>query len=248
MSTAASTGLALVGVLAALWLLAGLLARHLQGLLLLVSGRAGVASAGYDLIVLPGVVLHELAHLVLAFVLRVRIVRADLFRFRRPGDSRQGEVIVERVDPLRMSLVGAAPLLAGVPALLLLLRSLHIPLLDLSPATLDLLHASLSRPWSIPGLYLLWAIANTMFPSSADRAAWPVVAVTGGAIFAVMLFAGYTPALPSAMAARLIEGGSSLVGGLLPVVALDLCLLVVIAQLTRLAGHLTGRRLVRSRS
>ncbi len=69
--------LALLGTLAGLWLLAGLLAARLQTLVLVVTRSAHSASMAYDLVVFPGVVVHEAAHLLAALVLRVRILRAD---------------------------------------------------------------------------------------------------------------------------------------------------------------------------
>src|SRR3712207_6449637 len=94
-----------LATVAALWLLSMMLASNLQGFVLLLTRSPAAASVVYDLLVLPGVVLHEAAHLLAALVLRVRVIQVDLFRFRRPGDLRQGEVLVERVDPLRMSLI-----------------------------------------------------------------------------------------------------------------------------------------------
>ena len=239
--------LSMLLTLAALWLLAGLLARHIQALVLLLTRSGTAASAGYDLVVLPGVVLHEIAHIVAAFLLRVRVVRADLFRFRRPGDSRQGEVIVERADPLRMSVIGAAPLLLGVPALLFILRSLELPPLGLSIAAVQALRPLLDQPSSLLRLYLLWAIANTMFPSAADRAAWWVVGAAAATVVVVAILTGYSLELPPRLLDALLTGAARLTAGLLPVVVLDLALLVLITALVWLAECATGRRVVRSR-
>ena len=247
MNAAASTALGLLVTLAALWWLSSAVAGHLQGLLLLLTGNAAVSSAGYDLAVLPGVVLHELAHMLVAVLLRVRVVHADLFRFRRPGDPRQGEVIVERVDPVRMSLVGAGPLLAGLPVVLFLLHWLHVPPLGLTPDVLQALRPLLREPWSLLRLYLLWAIANAMFPSAADRAAWWIVGMVGLLVIAVGALIGYRPALPPRTAALLLAGAARLTSGLLPVVVLDLLLLALIIGLEWLTGRITGRRLIKTR-
>src|SRR4028119_605145 len=107
----------LVLVLAALWGLGVVLAQHTQGLILLLGGSARVAVAACDVLVLPGVVLHELSHMLVAWLLGVRVLRVRLFQFRRLHDPRQGEVVVAHADPLRMSLIGAAPLLGGITAL-----------------------------------------------------------------------------------------------------------------------------------
>jgi hypothetical protein len=232
--------------MAGLWWLSSLVASHFQGLLLLLTRSSTASSAGYDLVVLPGVVLHELAHMLVAVLLGVRVVRADLFRFRRPGDPRQGEVIVERVDPLRMSLVGAGPLLAGLPVVLLLLHWLHVPPLGLTPGTIQALRPLLGEPWSLLRLYLLWAIANAMFPSAADRAAWWVIGIAGLLVAAVGALTGYWPAFPPRTAEILLAGAARLTSGLLPVVALDLLLLALVIGLEWLTGRITGRRLIKT--
>lgn len=237
--------LALVGILAGLWLLAGLLAAHLQGLVLLVTRSAHTASVAYDLLVLPGVIVHEAAHIVAALLLRVRVLRADLFRFRRARDARQGEVVVERADPVRMSLIGAAPLLAGIGLLLLLLRLMEVEPSGSFAAALAVLRQLSRAPVSLIGLYLVWAIANTMFPSAADRAAWWVV----GAVLAVggtlLLLTGYRLTLPDTLQTRVLLTAERLIAGLLPVLLLDLGLLVALVILEWVAMHLTRRRLVR---
>jgi hypothetical protein len=237
--------LALLGTLAGLWLLAGLLARHLQGLVLLLTRSGHTASMFYDLLVFPGVIVHEVAHLVAAILLRVRILRADLFRFRRAGDLRQGEVVVQRVDPLRMSLIGAAPLLLGAPLVLWLVWILPIPPLGLNWDIYDVLRPVSYDPVHLLGLYLVWAVANTMFPSPADRAAWWVIWVALAVAFVLALLTGQRPALPASTQAALLMMAAQLTSGLLPVLVLDLLLLAVVVCLEWVAGQVTGRRVAR---
>ncbi len=235
--------LALLGTLAGLWLLAGSLAARLQVLVLVVTRSPHSASIAYDLVVFPGVVVHEAAHLLAAFVLRVRILRADLFRFRRAGDSRQGEVIVERVDPLRMSLIGAAPLLLGIPLVLWLLSMLPVPPLGLQ---WDVVPGRVSRePLHWIGLYLVWAISNTMFPSSSDRAAWWVVGVAASVTVALVMLTGQRLSIPEHLQANVLEAAARLTSGLLPVLVLDLVLLAALIGLQWIASQITGRHVVR---
>lgn len=243
--TAVGNALGCIATLGGLWLLASLLGRHLQSLLLLLTGSGAIASAVYDLLVLPGVVLHELAHVIAAFLLRVRVISADLFRFRRRGDARQGEVIVERADPLRMSVIGAAPLLLGVPAVLLILRWLAVPPLGLTAEALVALRPLLQEPLNLVALYLLWAVANTMFPSAADRAAWWIIGAVLLLIGALVALSGQRPALPVQALLALEQAAARLTGGLLPVLALDVILLAIVLALEWLAGRATGRRVVR---
>lgn len=235
--------LALLGTLAGLWLLAGSLAARLQVLVLVVTRSRHSASIAYDLVVFPGVVAHELAHLLAAFVLRVRILRADLFRFRSAGDSRQGEVIVERVDPLRMSLIGAAPLLLGIPLVLWLLSMLPVPPLGLEWAVVP--GRVFREPLHWLGLYLVWAISNTMFPSSSDRAAWWVVGLATGVVVALVVLTGQRLSIPEQLQASVLEAAARLTSGLLPVLVLDLVLLAALSGLQWIASQITGRHVVR---
>ncbi len=235
--------LALLGTLAGLWLLAGSLAARLQVLVLVVTRSPHSASIAYDLVVFPGVVVHEAAHLLAAFVLRVRILRADLFRFRRAGDSRQGEVIVERVDPLRMSMIGTAPLLLGIPLVLWLLSMLPVPPLGLQ---WDVVPGRVSRePLHWIGLYLVWAISNTMFPSSSDRAAWWVVGVAASVAVALVALTGQSLSIPEHLQVRVLEAAARLTSGLLPVLVLDLVLLAALIGLQWIVSQITGRHVVR---
>jgi hypothetical protein len=237
--------LALLATLGAIWLLSDRLASYFQGVALLLTRSPRTASMAYDLLAFPGVVVHESAHIVLAWLLRVRVIRADLFRFRRGGDTRQGEVIVQRVDALRMSLIGAAPLLFGVPLVLWLLGRLPVPPIVLSTAVLDLLHFIAGAPGNALGLYLVWAVANTMFPSAADRAAWWVLGVIALAVAVVFLLAGERLAIPLAVQQSLLGYAVRLTNGLLPVLVLDLLLLLLLVCLEWLASRLTGRRVIR---
>jgi hypothetical protein len=234
----------LCGVLAGLWLLGVLLSRHIQGLVLLLSDRPTFATMVYDLLVLPGVVLHELSHVVVALLLGLRVLQVNLFQFRSRHDPRQGEVIVTKADPLRMSIVGAAPLLGGIAALLLLGRWIDPPTVSLNLAVFEQLRQQLRDPATAIGTYLIFTIANTMFPSEADRRAWWVVGAVLLALGAVLLALGVRPALPPLWIERLAFQADQLTAALLPVVFVDVAILVVILVLETLVSRIRGRRVI----
>ncbi len=229
-------------VLAALWLLGRLLERHIQVLVLLLSDRPATAAALYDLLVLPGVVLHELSHAAVAVMLRVPVISVDLFRFRRGRDARQGEVVVARVDPLRMSLIGAAPLLAGTAVLLVLVGAIG----PLPPgfAAIAALPVLLGSARSALLLYLLFAVANTMFPSASDRAAWWPIAVIVAGLTLLLLAFGVRPEVPAAWTIGLVAAVQRLLAALVPVLTLDVVLLCVVIAGASIAGRLRGRRVL----
>jgi hypothetical protein len=219
--------------LAGLWILATLFAQHLQRTLFIFTHSTAFATRAYDLLLFPGIVLHELAHVLVARMLRVRVLQVNLFRLRRNGDSRQGEVVVVRADPLRMSLIGAAPLLLGIPVVLTLLRIVDVPALGLSMASLDALRSIVRDPLRLLGLYALWAIANAMFPSAADRAAWRIIAIVVAVTAAVLLMSGQSIDIPPRYVATVAEAAGRLAAGLLPVLIGDAVLLVIVVLL----GH-----------
>jgi hypothetical protein len=231
-------------VFAALWLLGSLLARHTQGLVLLLSGNPRIATATYDLLVLPGVVLHELSHVVAALLLGVRVRRVNLFQFRQLNDPRQGEVVIDRVDHLRMSLIGAAPLLGGIAALALLVQWLALPPIAFDWALFGQLRSYASDWISAIGLYLVVAIANTMFPSEADRKAWWAVGAGVAIIVALLLLFGVRLDVPPTWIAASVAYADRLRALLLPVIAIDLVCLAVIVFLEVLVGRVRGRHVV----
>ncbi|HEY0601309.1 MAG TPA: M50 family metallopeptidase [Herpetosiphonaceae bacterium] len=234
----------LLGVLAGLWLLGVLLSRHIQGLILLLTGRANIATMVYDLLVLPGVVLHELSHAAVALLLGLRVLQINLFQFRSSTDPRQGEVIVTKADPLRMSIVGAAPLLCGVAVLVLLLRWLDPPSISLNLAVFSQLWQQLREPTTAIATYFLFAIANTMFPSEADRRAWWVVGAVLLALGLVLLALGIRPTIPPLWVERVAAQSDQLVAALLPVAVIDVVVLVIVLMLETLVSRIRGRRVV----
>jgi hypothetical protein len=220
-------------ILTGLWVLATMLARHTQRTLLVFTRSPLFATRVYDILLFPGIVLHELAHVVVATLLRVHVLRVSLFQLRRSNDPRQGEVVVARADPLRMSLIGAAPLLLGIPVVLWLLRVIEIPPQGLSMASLEALRPIARDPLRVAGLYTIWAVANAMFPSAADRAAWRIIAVVGAALALVAWASGQSITLPPALLVSITVAAERLATGLLPVLIGDAVLLVVVVAL----GH-----------
>src|SRR5512147_2293768 len=84
--------------------------RHIQGLALILTGDAGCAIRFLFYLLMPGVLLHEMSHYVMA---RLLLVRTGAFRVGIGNTNRRqvslGSVNIERTDPIRESLVGIAP-------------------------------------------------------------------------------------------------------------------------------------------
>lgn len=166
--------------------------RHVQGIGYLLTGDGQIALMLYFLLILPGVILHELSHALAAVVLFVPVRRISV-GVRRKGRSNQvalGSVEIARTDPLRASLIGAAPLVAGCAAILVISSSV-LRLTALPPFGEPGFWSGLGTIYGTPDfwlwIYLVLAIGNAMVPSAADRSAWGTalvfIAFVGGAFY-----------------------------------------------------------------
>lgn len=158
--------------------------RHLQGLILLIVSDDAMSTMIYSLLLWPGVFLHEASHWLMAKVLFVRTRKFSVWPQRLPnGRLRMGYVEVERADPFREALIGAAPLILGSAIIVLIGYSqLSVEMLGaaLSTGEIELVLNALAAAYNTVNVffwvYLVFAIANAMMPSESDRRAWPWIA------------------------------------------------------------------------
>jgi hypothetical protein len=174
--------------------------RLLQELSIRWVGDPDVALIVYFVIVLPGVVVHELSHWLMAKVLGVRVRKLSIGPVRT-GRSRRvslGSVRVGKVDPVRASLIGLAPLLGGM-AVILVIGNLVLGISELAETMAgqgsDGILAGLEQLVHVPDfwlwLYLIFAISNAMLPSESDMATVrPVLLFLGGVAVVYLVIAG----------------------------------------------------------
>lgn len=133
----------------------------------------------YALVMMPGTILHEVSHALAATVLLVPVHRIS-FAPEVEGDHISlGYVHTDRADVLRQSLIGLAPIIAGIGAIILIgvlafdLDKIHTALLRGDwLAAIYALGASLSSKWDWLAVYLIFSVSANMFPSPSDRHAW----------------------------------------------------------------------------
>jgi hypothetical protein len=148
-------------------------------LLYVLTGSKRIAMYITTFLYLPGTVVHEFAHLIVAQILGVHTGRLNLIpEYANPktnGDTFQaGSVEVAKSDPFRRMCIGLAPLLVGLVLSTLLAWQLG----KLFPVVTNLI--STPKPWThmefyvFFGLgYFLFTAANNMFPSSLDMVGVP---------------------------------------------------------------------------
>src|SRR5512139_345685 len=180
--------------------------KHLHGVAYLITRQPDMALLLYSLPLLPGVALHEISHALMAALLGVKTANLTLIPQRQPdGHVRLGSVQVERVDAVRSSLIGLAPLLAGSVAILLIVRFAF----DMNTigdavqrgevaALLSSMGALLRAPDAWLWLYLIFSIANAMMPSPSDRETWPPVILFSLLLLSLAVAFGLSSAIEGA--------------------------------------------------
>jgi hypothetical protein len=104
---------------------------------------------------LPGVIVHELAHWFIASVLFVRTGEIEFWPKVHGGYVKLGSVAIEETDPVRRLLIGVAPLIIGLFSMIL--------------ASYYLLAFFPGINWQTGLLlYIFFEIGNTMFSSKKD--------------------------------------------------------------------------------
>ena len=185
--------------------------KHMQGIGYLITGDGQIALYLYFLLIFPGVLIHELSHAVAAWLMGVKVRRMSI-GIRRKGRGSQvalGSVDIGSTGPIRASLIGLAPFVAGCVTILIIggqVFHLRLP----TPFTLIRFWQELRMAYNVPDFwlwaYLVFAISNAMLPSAADRRAWGTTLVFVLIIGAIAYFSGVFVGTPSLRNASIAIG------------------------------------------
>jgi hypothetical protein len=224
--------------------------KHLQGLWLLLLRDADMALVMYSLIMLPGVLLHEGSHWLAALLLGVRTGRFSVIPKRLPnGNLRLGYVETAKADPLREALIGAAPLAAGVAAIIFMgYARLGVGAVGTAAAQGDVwataaaVQAMGRQPDFWLWVYLLFTVANSMLPSASDRRAWGPVAVAAVLVTGLLIYAGLGDDLMSSLSGVLTSAARALAAGFSLTVVINLLIVPVLWGVEQVVMRLTGMK------
>jgi hypothetical protein len=204
----------MVILFAALLFLSKWINRHLQGVGYLLSGDGQIALLLYFLVILPGVLVHELSHMASALILRVPVRRLSIGpRLKGRGSQASlGSVDIADTDVLRASLIGLAPLIAGCGVILLI--GGHVADVESLPRFGDPgFWAQIRLTYRTPDfwlwVYLLFAVGNAMLPSAADRTSWGMALAFMAFIGAALYFSGLLDGV-SALISQWAAGAASM--------------------------------------
>lgn len=209
---------------------------YIQGVALGATGSIRAAVAAYFLLMLPGILVHEFSHWVVAWVLGLKPGRLEVWPKMRGKMIGLGSVTAHSGGIVLDSLVGMAPLIAGTLLTLLLSRAwfgadprvLVEAGMARPQALLSLLAWAFARPDAPIWAYLIFTIANGMMPSAPDRE--PVKPLLVYLALASLLYVLIgLPLRPWADVLAAVGGGlASLNAALVVTVVLDVAALAVL--------------------
>jgi hypothetical protein len=165
------------------------------------------------------------------------------------GTLRLGYVEAARSDPLRESLIGAAPFAAGVAVILFVgferlgLGPVGAAWAARDPAAMwDAVLAMPRQPDFWLWLYLVFTVANAMLPSASDRRGWWPVLAAAAALAVLAAALGLSATVVEAVALPLAAGLRAVAAAVTVTVILDLLAAPAIALTEALLVRVTHFR------
>jgi hypothetical protein len=222
----------------------------LQELFFLLTEHKLAAIYLFQILLLPGVILHELSHYLTAKLLGVRVREVSLKPEIHQDRIQMGAVVMDRPDLARSLVIGLAPMIVGSIAVVLIGQQVFDVGSVIEAAKSNDVQALAEAVYAAFGVndawiwfYLIFAVSNAMLPSESDREALgPMLAfiAVGGGIVAL---AGWGPAVLSSLAGPVETGLSLLMVAFGITLFVDIMFLGVILLLKQSFSLLTGRRL-----
>lgn len=205
---------------------------ELSSLSLLALGDSKYGVWLYTIFVLPGTIIHELSHWLMAEILRVRTGEIVIFPdLSSDSETRKlGSVATEKVDPFRGFLIGVAPFFVGIFILVILGKLLQ-----------DSWGISI---WWQTGLliYGVIVVGNSMMISREDRRTWPAIIILALIVFILLKIVGVRVIMSDYSWLNLSLPRLNLVLGV--TAGLNLVMILVAYGLRRLIENLTKRHIV----
>ena len=135
---------------------------------------------------LPGIIIHELSHLLIAVILFVPVGNMEFTPKKNDNGVKLGSIEIGKTDPIRRSIIGFAPVLIGLTIIIgivYLFTSNILFFKDKEVYIFAIVVAGL--------IYLLFAVSNTMFSSSRDMEGTVEILITLLIIFAAAYILGF---------------------------------------------------------
>lgn len=139
---------------------------------------------------LPGTIIHELSHMIIAAILFVPVGEMEFVPKKSGNGIKLGSVEIGKTDPIRRAVIGFAPVLAGLMLIITIVYFFSSNLLFFQDQKIYL-----SIVIIVAIIYLLFAISNTMFSSKKDMEGTVEILLTLAIVFIIVYIAGFRPQL-----------------------------------------------------
>lgn len=203
----------------------------------LLSGNRKFSVAVLSVILLPGTVIHELSHFLLATLLRVETGELTVYpTIEENGEVRAGKLMLGKVDPFRHSIIGVAPMIIG---LLIIFASGKIFI----PSDFSGIHFQFSI-LNLIGIYLFFATSITMFSSKKDLESLVIAGPITILILLTLYLIGVRILLDVALLSKLVSVLKNLNFYLLVTSVIDYLFLVMTVILVASAEKLFKKKIV----
>lgn len=152
---------------------------------------------------LPGIIIHELSHLLTAAIMLVPVGEIEFMPKPIEGGVKLGSVAIGKSDPIRRSIIGFAPVFAGLMLIFGIIYFLSSNILFFQGKSFYIIAIVI-----LAIIYILFAVSNTMFSSSRDMEGTLEILITLLIIGAAAYFLGFRPSLsfiPSSVVSQFVE-------------------------------------------
>lgn len=143
-----------------------------------------------SIIFLPGIIIHELSHLFSAMILFVPVGDMEFIPRKEGNSVKLGSVEIGKTDPVRRSIIGFAPVFAGLIIVVGVVYLFSSNILFFQNKNLYIFIAVIFIL-----VYLLFAISNTMFSSRKDMEGTLEILITLLIVFTAFYILGFHPPL-----------------------------------------------------
>jgi hypothetical protein len=227
--------------------------QQLQELFFLVTGHQAMTIYLFQVLLLPGVILHEVSHYLVAKLLGVRVRKISLRPDIKGQKVQMGAVVMDRPDFIRGLLIGLAPMVLGTAMIVLIGRHVFEVERVIAAAResqgqemIQAVRAAFEVQDAWIWFYLLFAISNAMLPSEADREGLRPTMILVTLVLGLVILTGYGPDLLSRLAAPLEMIFGLLLAAFGMTLFVDLIFVGIIILLKIVISLLTGRRVERT--
>lgn len=138
------------------------------------------------LIFLPGVIIHELSHMIMAVVLFVPVGNMEFSPKESDTGLKLGSVEIAKTDPIRRSIIGFAPVFVG---LMVIVGIVYFFSQNISFFLETNIYFALFL--ILITIYFLFAISNTMFSSRVDMEGTIEILITLAILFGIAYCLGF---------------------------------------------------------